>query len=112
MNDYFLSHFTYSNDFLRLVSQNLTDLDPWKVLSGADLIRKYSGLRTRYPNRSLVPFASRADNDDVACFDADNPEIVYLIHDYASPGWEQRKQFSSIWDWFRDAVEDMIEYEP
>ena len=31
-----------------------------------------------------------------------------IIHDYCEPGWEQRGEYDSFWDWFMEAVEEMI----
>lgn len=43
------------------------------------------GVRRRYPFRKIEPFFTRDDNDEIACYDADNNNTVYIIHDYASP---------------------------
>lgn len=70
------------------------------------------GLGERFPKRRLVPFARRIDSDDIACWDiAQSDKKVFVIHDYASPGWEQREEFPEFNDWFRKAIEDLIEYE-
>ena len=106
-----LDNFTYPSDFMRIVDQNLTDLDPWSILFGDLLKVRSSGLKLRYPYRSVVPFAQRCDNDDVACFEEGIPGKVIIIHDYASQGWEGRQSFDSFWDWFKQAIDDMIEYE-
>lgn len=64
-----------------------------------------------YPERALVPFARRQDNDDVACWEAGQGEQVFIVHDYASPGWERRGVYPNFYVWLRQAVEDMIEYD-
>ena len=104
--------FSYPREFLRIVDQNLLDFDPWIVLQGERLRTRYKGLKERYPDRELVPFARRDDNDDVACWEKGNEKSVVIIHDFSSCGYEQRESFSSFWDWFRNVVEEMIEYEP
>ena len=48
-------------------------------------------MKKRYPNRKLIPFAKRVDNDDTACFEIGKGSKVQLIHDFASEGFEQRK---------------------
>ena len=60
---------------------------------------------------TVVPFANRQDNDDVACFDLDRGGIS-IIHDFASVGWEQREVYPTFYAWLRQAVEDLIEFEP
>ena len=102
--------FLYPEEFERIVNQNLIDLTPWHILSGELLKSKYEGLKQRYPNSSLVPFAQRQDNDDVACWKEEDPEKVFIVHDYASEGWEKRRTFSSFWDWFKSVVDDMSEF--
>ena len=70
---------------------------------------RIKSLQERYPERKLVPFARRDDNDDIVCFDIDRGGRVQKIHDFASSGWEQRKDYESFWDWFREAIDEMIE---
>jgi hypothetical protein len=101
--------FTYPEEFMTVINQGLTDLEPWAIMSGEYLKDRYEGLKKRY-KEGLVPFARRLDNDDLACWDIDVPEKVVIIHDFASKGWEKKKVFNSFWEWFRQAVEDMIEF--
>lgn len=60
-------NFGYPRLFVRVAEQGLLDLEPWHVLVGDELRRRAAGLAKRCPDRTLVPFASRQDNDDVAC---------------------------------------------
>ena len=57
------------------------------------------GIRNRFPNRKLISFAKRCDCDDVACFEIEKPGKVEIIHDFCDPGWEQRGEYDSFWDW-------------
>lgn len=103
--------FDYPRQFIRVVELGLTDLEPWCILEGFELGSRLEGLRSRYPSRVLVPFARRIDNDDVACWDLDRDGRVSIIHDFASPGWEQQEELADIYAWLRQAVEDLIEYD-
>ncbi len=103
--------FRYPPQFKRVIEKGLTDLEPWFFLGGKPLRDTMSGLATRYPERQLVPFAGRQDNDDVACWEVDADGKVVIIHDFASPGWEQRGEFAGFYDWLRRAVEDFIEFD-
>lgn len=106
------SDFHYPTSFIRVVELGLTDLEPWEILVGDRLRERYRGLAQRFPGRRLVPFAIRQDNDDVACWDLEQEAgRVAVIHDFASPGWEDRSQFPSFNGWLRQAVEDLIEFE-
>ncbi len=106
------SWFNYPKEFLRIVEQGLLDLDPWVILQANATRAKILGLAKRYPSRQLVPFAAREDNDDVACWEKNKPDVIVVIHDYASPGWENRMEFLSFWDWLRSALEETIAKEP
>ena len=44
--------------------------------------------------------------NDIVCFDIDRGGRVQKIHDFASSGWEQRKDYESFWDWFREAIDE------
>ncbi|MFF1019960.1 hypothetical protein ACFYLI_19220, partial [Proteus mirabilis] len=55
--------------------------------------------KKRYPNRNIIPFAHREDNDDVACWDKNSRHQVIIIHDFASEGYEYVGKFDSFWDW-------------
>lgn len=104
--------FQYPSEFLRVVDLGLVRLEPWFILMG-DLPRRHNqGLRERYPNRHLVPFARGQDNDDIACWDLDQGAgAVVTVHDFASPGWETKAEFSCFDDWLRQAVEDLLSFE-
>ena len=102
--------FIYPLQFVRVVELGLTNLEPWQIIDGDQLRNRLAGLRERYPQRSLVPFALRQDNDDVACWDTAAGNVV-IVHDFASPGWEQCSEFHDFYGWLRKAVEDFIEFE-
>ena len=52
--------FTYPPSFIRVVHLGLIDLEPWAILSGDPLQRRFRGLAGRFPNRRLVPFCQPA----------------------------------------------------
>lgn len=104
--------FAYPRAFLRLVEGGIMRLDPWWIFDRRFALEKIAGLKSRYPQRDLIPFARNQGNDDVACWERDDASKVLIIHDYADTGWEQRAVFDTFWDWFRSAIEDFIEFEP
>jgi hypothetical protein len=103
--------FVYPAGFLKILELNIIDIEPWYILDRDQFKDKYEGLQKRFPLIILIPFARRQDNDDVACFGINTGEKVLIIHDYASPGWEQRKIYDTFWDWFRNSIEDMIKFD-
>ncbi|WP_198661755.1 hypothetical protein [Lewinella sp. IMCC34183] len=100
--------FEYPDELNILIKQKLLDFDPWIILTGDRLKLKYQGILKRYPNRALIPFARREDNDDVACFE--KVFRVVIIHDFASSGSEGGENGWTFWEWFKKCIDDMIEY--
>lgn len=101
--------YNYPEEYLRIVGLDLVNFDYWYLLPGKAVGIRIEGLKSRYPQRRLIPFARRDDCDDIACFEVGKGDKVQIVHDFASAGWEQRKEYACFWDWFRDAVEEMIE---
>ncbi|WP_301130555.1 hypothetical protein [Streptomyces cacaoi] len=101
--------FAYPPEFLRVVELGLTDLEPWWIFDGQQLRTRMSGLKSRYPERNLVPFARREDNDDVACWDITEGNVA-VIHDFSSSGRELRQRYPDFNAWLRQAIEDLIEH--
>ncbi len=102
--------FQYPDQFTRTIDLGITKLEPWYFLEGEGLRGCMSGLAGRYQRR-LVPFAARQDRDDVACWEVGAGERVFIVHDFASPGWERREEYAGFYDWLRSAVEDFIEFD-
>lgn len=105
-----INEFHYPDSFLKAVELNLLDFDLWYIMDEERVLNRLKGLKERYPNRELIPFARRDDNDDIACFEVGKGEKVHVIHDFASEGYEQRKEYSDFWAWLDDAVSEMIEF--
>ena len=94
----------YPRAFRRLVDQGIIHITPWHLMEGQRALVHFEGLATRYPTRELYPFAYRQDNDDVACWSKGSGEKVFVVHDFASPGFEDEGMFDDVWSWFRMAV--------
>jgi hypothetical protein len=94
----------YPHSFCRLVDQQLIHITPWHILEGRQALARFLGLAVRYPTRELFPFAYRQDNDDVGCWAKGRGEKVFIIHDFASPGWEDEGTYDDVWAWFRAAL--------
>jgi hypothetical protein len=105
------SSFLYPREFLRVLNLGIVDLEPWYFLQGKPLRDTYDGLKKRYPERVLVPFSRRQDNDDIACWEITTTLRVIIIHDFASKGYENRESFCNFYEWLRRAVEDMIDFD-
>jgi len=102
--------FSYPKEYLRIMELELTNLEPWWLMDGDILFRIYNGLAKRYPEDRFVPFAKREDNDDIACWDLAAGNIV-IVHDFADPGRHRRGMFKDFYTWFRQAIEDLIEFD-
>lgn len=101
--------FEYPAGIKKVVDLGITDLDVWFIMDAPFAERYCASLGERYPERCLIPFAKRCDNDDVACFEPGKPGRVEVIHDFADPGWEQRSEYPEFWDWFKSAVDELVE---
>jgi hypothetical protein len=101
--------FSYPRGLLRLVELELFELEPWWILTGDHLRALNSGMAERYPQRRLLLFAKRQDNDDAACWDLDTGKVA-IVHDFASPGWEARGEFPDFNSWLHSAIDDLIEF--
>lgn len=100
--------YVYPAEFVKIVELNLVDFEIWYLMSSEQVDIRIKGLKARYPSRNLIPFARRDDSDDIACFEVGKGNRVQIIHDFAGEGFEQRKVFECFWDWFRDAIDEMI----
>ena len=93
------SFFSYPQSLKDLVSEGRVDFGVWYLMNDDETVKRFRGLQTRYPERTLYPFARRDDNDDVACFEDVDNSLVHIIHDFADSGWEQREVFPTIDAW-------------
>jgi len=104
--------FSYPRPFIRLIEADITSLQPWWIFDRSFGRDKLAGLKSRYPDRDLVPFARDCSSDDVACWGKGDLSKVVIVHDYEARGFEQGVVFDTFWDWFRSAIEYFIEFEP
>jgi len=92
--------------YLKLTQAGETEFLPWYLMEKERAIFRRDGLKSRYRNRELFPFARRDDNDDVACWEEGKAGQVTIIHDFASPGWEQRETFENFEEWYKFALSE------
>lgn len=104
-------NFVYPKSINKLLELNLTNFDVWYFMDKESVKIRFSGLQKRYPERNLIPFARRGDCDDVACFEVGKGEQVFVIHDYASNGYEQHEIYDNVWKWLEAVIDTMIEFE-
>lgn len=100
--------YSYPKGYGKLKELNLVNFDNWYFIPDDQVENRFWGIRKRYPSRKYLPFARRDDSDDIACFEEGKGDIVFIVHDFASEGYEERKQYTDIWEWFRDAVFELI----
>jgi hypothetical protein len=108
--------FKYPLSFLEIVSRkDVLDLEPWWFLyEFEDFARQWLfEIKKQYPTRELIPFAKASNNDDIVCFDGSDisgDPKVYLIHTFASPGWEDRGSFYNFDEWLKQVKEESALY--
>ena len=103
-------NFEYPESYEKLIDLGLVNFDIWFLMEKEQATSIFSGMQERYPNRKLIPFAKRADNDDTACFEVGKKNKIQLIHDFATEGFEQRGELEDLWEWVKSAVETMVAY--
>lgn len=92
--------------YLKLIKNGEHKFLPWYLYDRESMLIRFEGLKKRYPNRKLFCFARTDDSDDIACWEENKLGKVVIIHDYASPGWEQRQIFDSFEDWYQFALSE------
>lgn len=101
--------FEYPAGFRSLVEQGTVNFKPWHLVDADFALKTYRMLREKY-GRELFPIAHRQGSDDVACLEKGRGESITIINSYTSRGRESEGEFGSFWQWFRTAIEEMIEF--
>ncbi len=104
----YYKNYEYPNCFKDFINLELKNFEYWYLYPDDGFEIRINGLKQRYPERKLIPFARRDDNDDIACLEVGQGEKVFIIHDFASPGWEKRKEYDNVWLWLRDAINELV----
>jgi hypothetical protein len=104
------ARFKYPKEFLWVLDIPLSNLKPWIFHSGEGLKSRYEGIKKRYPDRLLIPFAFRQDCDEVACWDLNDNNKIKVIEDYTRANPFEDVEYNTFLDWLKQAVEDMIEF--
>lgn len=103
------SWLVYPKELVHLVSVGATQFIPWRILEAEYALPEAGRLKERY-DRELVPFAYRQDNDDLACLEQGSDDRVKIIHNHASKGWENEREYSSFDAWLDSVKEQMSEW--
>ncbi len=105
--------FDLPSAYFKVFELSLTNLTPWHFLDDDGFIGVYDVLKELYNNYKVIPFARRIDNDDVACVVVQSNQYpanyVVVIHMFASSGDEIDAVYETFWEWFRVAIDEMIE---
>ena len=109
--------FHYPESFRSTISLNPPiDIEPWWfiVFENGDVDYWYHTLKNLYPKRDLIPFAKFNANDNIACFDGSDisgePQ-VFIIHAYASEGWELHGTHANFQEWLSEAIKTHRKWE-
>ena len=103
--------FKFPPSYIKIAEAGSMNAEHWFLLSNEHMRGIYPGLRFRYRKRKLVPFAKRDDCDDLACFEIGKGGRVFVIHDYADAGWEQRQEYDTFWEWYIAAISEKMNEE-
>ncbi len=109
--------FRYPESFVNYLRYDteIKELMPYILFRNEKSVKTFNRIvKEQYPKRVLVPFGKDNESDDVFCFDgkdtSGNPK-VYIVHTYASPGWEDRGELKDFNAWLAFAQEAHDAYE-
>lgn len=108
--------FKYPEDYIEIINMDIIpDIEPWSFICEFQESSSFwmMEVKTKYPNRELVPFAKVNYSDDIACFDGTDQSghpKVYYIHAFASSGWEDRGYTDNFDGWLEMARLESARY--
>lgn len=102
--------FEYPKEFLKIIELELLDFAVWDMFKYSSAEIRLEGLKQRYPEYKLIPFARRGDNDDVACFEAGRGGSVIVIHDFSDNAYVNKVEYKTFWSWFEEVIDEMMNY--
>lgn len=109
MGEYVTDHkpdwMVYPHQFLRVVTQSLIDLKPWKIMTGESSLIKRKELAD-YSSVNIFPFAYNEDGS-FACWLEGEKQKIFIIRP-VSKKLETLHTFDNFWDWLENAIEDTI----
>ena len=109
--------FKYPESYIKYMKYDseLKELDPYILFRRDEGIKLWSKiLKEQYPTRNLIPIGKDNNSDDVFCFDGDDTSgdpKVYIVHTFASPGWEDRGYLKNFGEWLKFSQKVKEEYE-
>ena len=86
-----------------------TRLRPWYFLAEPWDVQK---TWPQGPSKdSLVAFARRQDNDDIACLEVVGGKAVrvVLIHGWTSEGYVVCESYENFWEWIKGVIDDIAQ---
>lgn len=99
----------YPDALIKLIALGLVNFEVWYFMSEERSASMHDLLCER-KHVDLIPFARRGDNGDIACLQREGGEKVFLLRECSYLGYQIYGEFTSVWDWFRYAIEIMIAY--
>jgi hypothetical protein len=94
----------YPGSYLKLIKNNKHEFLPWHLIDEEYLIYTPKKLKKRYSSRNLFCFARKDYSDDIACWEKGFGKTVFIVHDFADPGWERRETFENFYKWYEWAL--------
>ena len=94
----------YPELYIQLSRGEITDFLPWYLIRYELSFIRMENLRKLY-KRELYPFARRDYTDDLACWEKNEGNKVFIIQDYLFPGIEQREIFDNFDGWYKWALQ-------
>jgi hypothetical protein len=105
--------FEVPDEYFHIFRLGLTNIDPWSFVTGSE--ESFEWRRKHYPDRNLVPFAYRRNDDHAAYFVARDPVFprghIIVLDLSLSPGspHELVADLPSFEAWYKWAIDDVFE---
>jgi hypothetical protein len=94
----------YPEKYIQIIYEEKDEFLPWYLTEEEDTLWRLEGIKKRYPEKKLFPFARRDCSDDIACWEENFGEKVIVMHDFTDPGWERRNVFKNFETWYECAL--------
>lgn len=101
--------FTYPSGLLKMVDEGKTGITPWHLMKSEWVAKAIPELFNRY-GRTVVPFAHRQNNDDIAVFEKGTGDKVLVIHNFAAKGEEIEEEYPDFQAWLDAAEAESLDW--
>ena len=102
------SDFHYPKAYLNLLEDwECESFGEWDFFPEQSMEAKIYDLRSKYPERKLIPFAERKRKDSIACFECGKGKKVIIVHPQTLRVQGSDTELDDVWAWMHFAVDEI-----